>query len=433
MRSQVTQLIRRLGVVAQSMCIACWVLTGQTLAQSGPRKDTVIFDLAKTIQDPKNFNWYTRGTKREHGAHQAMWEPLFFLNYDTGQIDPWLALSLIPKDPAKPEEWNLTLRRGVTWSDGKPFTADDVAFTVNELVLKNDSLVAQEAVTIRQQVASATRDPSDNLKLTFKLKYPNPRFAVENFASGFFGSFLIMPRHIWKDALYSSVAKEQTKDQDRDPTKFSFYPPLGTGPYKLKDASQTKMVWERDSNWWATKVPLPFKKSFPVPLQLEWHVLGSDAQSKTALEQGDIDAGREMTLAALRDAQSKNNKIISWDSTSPLAWNDPCARQLDVNSSAKLLSGLENHWSDARLRRAISMLVDRKALASTVYADTTTPSRTLFPEYGGLKAAIDAVVNAGYGIDRAPMPRPPRRCSLRPAGPRAERFTRRAASASRLR
>jgi peptide/nickel transport system substrate-binding protein len=350
-------------------------------------QDTVVFDLAGPIQDPKNFNWYTPGIKREHGAHQAMWEPLFLLNYDTGQIEPWLAAAPpIPTNNANPIEWVLTLRRGVTWSDGKPFTADDVVFTVNELALKHDSLVAQEVVTIRQQLAEpVTR--IDNYKVHFKLRYPNPRFARESFANGFFGSFLIMPKHVW--------GKWLDEHPGADPAEFKFYPPIGTGPYKLKEASETHMVWERDNNWWGAKAPpgggSPFKTRLPIPLQLEWRILGSDAQSKTALEKNEIDAAREMTLAALRDAQGKNSKIIGWDTASPLAWNDPCARQLDVDT-------LREPWTDPRLRRAVSLLIDRKALAGTVYHDTTIPSRTLFPEYGGLKTTIDAVVSAGYGI-----------------------------------
>ena len=55
--------------------------SGAAIAQDVAREDTVIFDLDRTIKDPDNFNWFTPGTKRMHGAHQTMWEPLFILNY----------------------------------------------------------------------------------------------------------------------------------------------------------------------------------------------------------------------------------------------------------------------------------------------------------------------------------------------------------------
>jgi peptide/nickel transport system substrate-binding protein len=102
-------------------------LTGVVAAQDVAREDTVIFDLDRTIPDPGNFNWFTPGVKRQHGAHQVMWEPLFILNYETGEIEPWLATGF--EANAENTEYTVSLRDGVTWSDGEAFNADDVVFT----------------------------------------------------------------------------------------------------------------------------------------------------------------------------------------------------------------------------------------------------------------------------------------------------------------
>jgi peptide/nickel transport system substrate-binding protein len=155
------------------------------------RGETVVFDLDRTIQDPRNFNWFTPGTKREHGAHQAMWEPLFILNYTTGELDPWLATEITPNEGQ--DEWTMTLREGIAWSDGEVFDADDVVFTVN-MALENEALTEREAATIRAQVASVEK--VDDLTVRFALTAPNPRFPVENFANRVFSSFLVMPQHI---------------------------------------------------------------------------------------------------------------------------------------------------------------------------------------------------------------------------------------------
>ena len=55
-----------------------------------PREDTVIFDAYGKIANPRNFNWMVPGTSRSQGMHQAVWEPLFILNYETNQIEPFL-------------------------------------------------------------------------------------------------------------------------------------------------------------------------------------------------------------------------------------------------------------------------------------------------------------------------------------------------------
>ena len=207
------------------------VMPTSLLAQDVAREDTVIFDLDRTIKDPENFNWFTAGTKRVHGAHQAMWEPLFILNYSTGNLDPWLGTSFVANDSH--DEWTLTIREGVHWSDGEAFNADDVVFTVN-MALGNENLSAREAATIRSQVASVEK--VDDLTVKFNLNSGNPRFATENFGIRIFGSFLIMPEHVWSGA--------------EDHATFAFYPPIGTGPYKYSSGASDRMIWDRDDNYW---------------------------------------------------------------------------------------------------------------------------------------------------------------------------------------
>lgn len=353
--------------------------------QTPVHKEIAIFDLAKPIDNPKNFNWFTPGTKREHGAHQAMWEPLFLLDYETGKLEPWLAVSLEQKDAKnKPLEWTLILNKNAAWSDGKPFTATDVKFTV-DMVLEYDTLTAMEAATLRAQVKEVKK--ISDTELLFTLRQPNPRFKLENFGGSLFGSFLIMPEHIWKDAIGKDAL-----GMDRDPADFKFQNPIGTGPYKLKGASETSMTWVRDPNWWGLKGgAAAFKEKLPDPLQLEWRPIDTEAKSKTEIVQDNIDASREFTLANFSDAKGQNPKVIGWDVAGPLAWNDPCARQIDINTKRE-------PWTNSKLRQALSFVIDRKALAASVYGDTAVPSRTMFPEYGAMKPFIDSVVNAGLGI-----------------------------------
>ena len=99
------------------------------------RRKTVIFHIdGGRINAPDQWNPYVPGSRRDHGYHQAMIEPLFMSNLLTGEMEPWLAESMTPNQTL--DVWTLKLRDGVKWSDGKPFTADDVVFTI-DLLLKN--------------------------------------------------------------------------------------------------------------------------------------------------------------------------------------------------------------------------------------------------------------------------------------------------------
>ena len=131
-------MIRNTTLLLGSAAIAL-ALTAPAFAQDVAREDTVIFDLDRTIQDPENFNWMTDGSgiRRMQGAHQTMWEPLFILNYSTGELEPWLGLEATSDDGGL--TWTLTLREGVTWSDGEAFDADDVVFSV-EMAMGNEEL-----------------------------------------------------------------------------------------------------------------------------------------------------------------------------------------------------------------------------------------------------------------------------------------------------
>ena len=337
------------------------------LAQS--RETTVIFDLDRTIKDPENFNPFTPGTKREHGAHQAMWEPLFILNYTTGELDPWLGTAFESNEDAT--EWTLSIREGVTWSDGEAFDADDVVFTVN-MALENEELTEREAATIRDQVASVEK--VDDLTVRFTLKDANPRFAVENFGNRIFGSFLVMPEHVWSAA--------------ENPATFAFFPPIGTGPYEYASGDTNRMTWTRRDGWWGAETGF---MDMPAPEQLIWLETGGEESRAQLLATNQLDAGQNVTLGTFEAIQAQNPNVIAWEASLPYAWPDPCARQLEINTTVE-------PWSNPNMRKALANIIDREQIVNVAYEGTTSPSRSMFVQYGSMEPFIAAVEEAGHGL-----------------------------------
>ena len=362
----INQIARAASVVA--LVAVCAAASGPALAQDVAREDTVIFDLDRTIKDPENFNWFTPGTKRMHGAHQVMWEPLFILNYGTGALEPWLGTSIEPN--ADFSEWVLTLREGVEWSDGAAFDADDVVFTV-QMALDSEELSSREAATVRAQVASVEK--VDDLTVRFALTEPNPRFAVENFGVRIFGSFLIMPEHVWAG---------------EDPATFAFYPPIGTGPYTYTSGATNRMIWDRNDDWWGAKTGF---RELPAPRRVVFLETGGEESRAQLMLANELDAAQNITVGTFEAVRAQNPAVIAWYPDYPYAAADPCARQLEINTTVA-------PWDDPAMRRAVAHIIDRSQIVNVAYEGTTVPSETMFAQYGSMAPFIDAVVEAGHGL-----------------------------------
>jgi peptide/nickel transport system substrate-binding protein len=338
------------------------------------REDTVIFDIdASAVPNPTNFNWLVPGTNKNQGAHQAMWEPLFILNYETGEIQPWVAESFTHNDAQ--DVWTLKLRDGVTWSDGVPMTADDVDFTIN-LLLNDKTATLGYAADMQQWVKSVKK--IDNLTEEFTLTAPDPRFQLDYFSVRIWGALDILPKHVW---------------EGQDPFTFTFYDPdkgwpIGTGPYKLTSANPTQFIWDRDDNWWGAKTGF---HALPEPKRLIWVVAPSEDQKALLMSTHQLDSAMNITLGAFEAVQAKNPNVIAWHKDLPYAWADPCPRELSLNTTVA-------PWDDPNMRKAISLLIDRNKNIEIAYEGTTTASQTMFVQYGGMAPYIQAIINAGYGI-----------------------------------
>jgi len=339
------------------------------------REDTVIFDIdASAVPNPTNFNPFVPGTNRNQGAHQAMWEPLFILNYETGQIQPWVATAFTAND--KQDVWTLTLRDGVKWSDGVAFTADDVVFTI-QMLLDDTTSTLGSAADMQQWVTGVKK--INDTTVEFDLKAPNPRFQLDYFSVRIWGGINIMPKHIW---------------EGQDPFTFTFYDvdkgwPIGTGPYKLTSAAPTQFVWDRDDNWWGAATNW---HALPEPKRLIWVVAASEDQKALLMSSHQLDSVMNITLGAFQAILTKNPGAVAWHKDLPYAWADPCPRELEFNTEVA-------PWNDPNMRKAVALIIDRTKNIAIAYEGTTTPSSTMFVQYGGMQPYIDAIVKAGYGND----------------------------------
>ena len=191
-----TQQKRRDIIKAGLATAAATMLSGGAEAQPAPaaRNRTLIL-IKNGARDGRWFdhelwNCYAVGANHQNGANLIM-EPLAYYSAFADKMHMWLAESY----QYTPDFKQLTIktRQGVKWSDGTPFSAEDVAFTMNSL--RDLGPKVKWGVDVNQALDEAVVPDPNTVVLKFKI--PAPRFF-------FFASYkydigiYIVPKHIFQ-------------------------------------------------------------------------------------------------------------------------------------------------------------------------------------------------------------------------------------------
>lgn len=219
--------------------------------------------------------------------------------------------------------WTFKLQEGVKWHDGKPFTAEDVAFTFNEIVL-NKSMGSNGASNYK---AVEKVEVKDELTVEFHLK--NPWAALPAYL-GFNSE--ILPKHMF---------------EGKDPwtnTSFNKEKPVGTGPFKVGtyiSGQSVELVPNED-----------FFGGKPHLDKLVYKIL---AEKNTHVAQA---LSNELDIFVLEDKasikrieQSNNLKVMPSDATKYF-W-------ISLNQENEM-------FTDVKVRQAFMHAIDRQAIIDSV-------------------------------------------------------------------
>ncbi|MDI3543405.1 MAG: peptide/nickel transport system substrate-binding protein, partial [Candidatus Atribacteria bacterium] len=158
-----------------------------------PREETLIVDqLTGRVGTPSNFNLWAGWRWQDRGIQQLLLEPLWTVDYATGEIISGLAAEL----PIYNEDFTqmtIKLRQGVYWSDNTPLTADDVVFTI-DLHMRVAGLPYHGPMAELVEKVEKT----DDYTVVVNLKVPNSRFHTHFLDR--WGCLRIMPKHIFEKA-----------------------------------------------------------------------------------------------------------------------------------------------------------------------------------------------------------------------------------------
>ena len=322
-------------------------------------------------EDLSNFNPYM--IPKDQGMAGTLAEPLFLPNLATGGLDPWLAESVLSDDGGL--TWTVTLRNGVTWSDGEAFDSDDVIFTVDMLAATPDFTNVPSV-----DFSSVTAEAVDSHTITFTHADPSPRWALSLFGNPTSGNmFVVVPEHIW-----SSVD---------DVIIYTNENPVFTGAYTVSDVSASRIVYVRDDDWWGAATGF---EDLPGPSEIHWVTYDGEEQKVAAMDRGELDMASNITGPTFQALVARNSDVHGWTDGPPFGSVDPCPRALHFNNEK--ISSADVHW-------AINHAIDRDTLISVAYGGAggaSQKSRSFFPAYPELQSYVEDIEAAGL-FDQFPV------------------------------
>ena len=275
---------------------------------------------AKDTADP-----HTGSYEPDIAIQYIMYEGLTNWSFDM-QLDNLLAETIEPN--ADGSVWQVKLRDGVLFHDGKPVTADDVVYSMDRIVDPKDPKVAAAALT---GVAPGGTKKIDNLTVEFHLTTPNV-------------------------LLDESLAERSAKIV---PVGFDPQNPIGSGPFKMVDMKPGQQFkWDAFADYWNTP---------PYVDTLTMIEFADDTARINALNAGQIQAMSQLPKSQAKVIEATSGLALLNAETG--AWR-PFTMRIDAKP-----------YSDVRVRQAFRLIVDRQQMIDQAYSGLGAVGNDMYARY----------------------------------------------------
>jgi peptide/nickel transport system substrate-binding protein len=233
---------------------------------------------------------------------------------------------------------NFKLRHNVTFSDGSPFTADDVVFTFDWIM--NPKVDAPRDRSYLEKIKSVEKVSDDEVVFKFKVPY--------------YMSFITaaeMP--IMSRKFYGAYTPEQFND--------SVGLLIGTGPYRMASPTDWKpgpgkLELFRNERYWGLAT------SFD---RLVFYQVENDVTNLVMYGNGDLD----LVLLFPEQYQQVKNKHEIMDHSQTWIYESPLSGYSFIGWNTQ-----RPPFDDKRVRQAMTMLTDRQGICQTIFLGYSTPA-----------------------------------------------------------
>ena len=353
-------------------CLICLCMGGSVLpAQSADAPNV-------STERPQDGDWLIMHL----GADPPTLNLITATDASASEINDYIYDPLIRRDPrtlewvpALAESWEIAadhltytfhLRKDVHWQDGHPFTAKDVLFTFDRI--QDPKVDSAHLRNYYQDIEKLVAPDDYTLRFTYKVPYFK---ALE-----FCGGMQVMPAHLYKEG----------EDFNQDPIGRA---PMGTGPYKfLKWDTGKEIVLIRNEEYWGEKPHLK---------RIVFRIITDPTATLQVLKQGGLDFAGLRPIQWVKQTRSRRFE----ENFRKLKYYQPSYSYIGWNLRKPL-------FSDRRVRKAMTLLVDRETIlkkilfglgtvvSGTFYINSPEYDRSIAPYPYDPQAAVELLRAAGW-------------------------------------
>ena len=314
--------------------------------------------VASWHSDPKTLNPVSAVDVVSKELVSLLHADLIHINLATQHTEPGLAKSWTVSADGK--HYALELRRGLRFSDGHPFDADDVVFSFKVYLDANVHSPQRDLLEVGGTPIQVHK--LGPYRLGFDLAQP---YAA---AERIFDGVAILPRHLLEGAYEQGKLAEKW-GLSTDPAAVA-----GLGPFRLKQYTPGQQITlERNPYYWkvdGAKHPLPYLD------EIAFLIVPSEDAEVIRFQAGDLDVlekiGADNYAALEREQKARGYRLFN---LGPGLEYDFLFFNLN-DLSAKHLPGIgrSQEWFRRKeFRQAVSLAIDREAIVRLIYRGHATP------------------------------------------------------------
>ncbi|MFC9490883.1 ABC transporter substrate-binding protein [Streptomyces hydrogenans] len=272
-------------------------------------------------------------------------DPRNAVNYGNGQITRNMCEALFKTDEkfnvtenlasahvqVSPTELKLTIRKGVKFWDGKPLTAEDVAYSLRRSAAE-DSVVSYAFIFVKNIKVTGS------MEVTLTFTRPDANFTNS------------------LSSLAGVVIEKEWGEKTGNKVGTSAGGLMCTGPYKFGSwRSGSGITIERNDQYWNASLKPRAKK-------VNFSFISDDTALAQALNAGEIDGSYELPPSTITQlSKSRTGRVVFGPST---------------QSTALSVANPGTPLADAKLREAFQRALDRKAIAKVIFSGAAEPNYT---------------------------------------------------------